>query len=85
MPDLPHELAVWRELQKLGGGGGIGWPGAVPAREHENVALLVDSHAGGLAQEQVRRKLKEVRHGVERDFRDRCLREGMGRNEKEHR
>jgi hypothetical protein len=47
----------------------IGWTGGVATGEYEDVSLGVHRHAGGLAEIQVRRKLKEIGNRVKRNFR----------------
>ena len=75
--DLADEAAVTVELQELRGGGAVGRPQRVAAREHENVPLRVQRHAGALAEIHAVGQLEEVRDRLVGDRRD-VVREGQG-------
>src|SRR6267378_2278750 len=55
--NLANERPIGAEFQKLRRCRGIGRPGGIAARVDKNMSLGIDSHAGGLAEIQVLRKL----------------------------
>ena len=66
MTDLAEVLAVRTELEYLRCRRTVRRSCNIAAIEHKDVSFRVDRNSGGFAEMQVRRKLEEVRHGVER-------------------
>src|SRR6202035_654711 len=78
--DLANIFAVGCEFEELRRCRAIRGTGGVAAREHKNVSLGIDGHAGGFTEIQIVGKLEEIGSGIERNFRNGLLTECERRN-----
>ena len=67
---LADERTVGVELQELGGGGHIGRPGRVAAREDEDMPPRIDRHSSDLTEVNVVGQFQRIGHRFERKFRN---------------
>src|SRR2546428_1536526 len=78
MADLAEVFAIRTELEDLCCRRAVCRADHIASIENKDVSFRVHGHARGFAEMQVRRKLEEVRHGVERYFRHGLLSKQRG-------